>query len=97
MTEVNRVVRGIQHYFVHSHYGALAEGDDFQLRSAGVFDDFLQCQRGAGGSVFFLGVMTLEDLSQVFLTQRGGSAPHRIKKKIYSNGKIPGIEETDAA
>src|SRR2546427_1199854 len=97
MTEVNRVVRGIQHYFVHSHYGALAEGDDFQLRSAGVFDDFLQCQRGAGGGIFFLGMMAFEDLSQVLMTQRGGSSPHGVKKKVYSNGKIPGIEKTDAA
>src|SRR5947207_11759989 len=95
MTEINGVVRGIQHHFVHSHYVAFAEGDDFQLPSAGAFDDFLQCQRGAGRGILFLSMMALEDLPEVFMTQRGGSTSHRVKKKIYSNGKIPGIEKTN--
>src|SRR5579885_1670034 len=95
MAEIDAIRGGVENQFVHSDYLALAEGSDLQLRSRVCLYDLLDSGGGSGGSVFFVDVVTFEDLPVVAMLERGGSGACDFKEQIDTDGKIGAEDESD--
>ena len=96
MAKIDSVCVGLEDDFVQANDFAFAEGCDFQIFifAAGLADYLLERDCGAGGSVFFLRVVALENLAGVIVLQRSGGGAGHFEEKIYADGEIGGVKES---
>jgi hypothetical protein len=69
MTEIDSVGRRFEDDFVQADYVAFAEGCDFYLffAAAGLANDLLERDCRAGGRIFFVGMVALENLAGIIV------------------------------
>ena len=93
MAQIDSIAGGIEDDLMHPDHVALAEGDNFQFLAARVAHDLLESNRRPRGSIFFLCVVALEDLSIVIVFQRGPGGGNDLEKQVHTDGKIWSVEE----
>jgi hypothetical protein len=94
VAEIDAVGGGFEDEFVQADDFAFTEGSDFDvffLKTAlagGFADHVLERDGCAGGRVFFVGVVTLEDLSGVAVAQGGGGGAggSKIRSRRRTSG-----------
>ncbi len=64
------------------------------MLAAGFADYVLERDRGAGGGVFFVGVVAFEDLAGVIVAQGCGGGAGDFEEKIHADGEIGGVDES---
>ena len=81
---------------MQADYLAFAEGCDLEsfLLAAGFADYALEGDGRAGGGVFLVGVVALENLAGVIVAQGGGGGAGDVEEEIYADGEIGGVEES---
>ena len=64
------------------------------MLAASLSNHLLNRDGGAGGCVFLMNVMTLEDLPGVVVTQGYGGGPCDVEEQIHADRKVCGIDES---
>ena len=96
VAEVDPVGGGLENNLVQADYVAFAERGDLEILfvTAGFADDLLDRDRSAGGGVFFMDMVTLEDLTAVIVAQGGGGGAGYVEEQIHAYGKVCGVDES---
>src|SRR6266853_1295357 len=94
MTEIDSIAGRVENYLVHAYSVALAKRNNLDFALAGFAHNFLKGDCGSRGCVFFLLVVTFEDLSRIIVLQRRSRSCDNFTKQIHSNGEIRSIEKS---
>ena len=81
---------------MQADYIAFAEGCDFErvVLAAGFPDHVLDRDGRAGGGVFFVRVVALENLAGVIVAQGRGGGAGDVEEEIYADGEVCGVEKS---
>ena len=93
MAQVNSIAGGIEDQFVHADRIAFAEGRISISWPPESRTIFWIADRGAGGRVFFLLVMTFENLPRIFVFQGGSGGRGNFEKQVYADRKIRSVKK----
>lgn len=96
MAEVDAVVRGFEDEFVEADDFAFAKGCDLErfALAAGFADDAPEGDGSAGGRVFLVGVVALENLARVSVLEGSGGGTGDIEEEVHTQGEIAGVDES---
>lgn len=85
VAEIDAVVGGLEDEFVQADDFSFAERRDLErlVPTAGLLHHVLNLDRRSRGSVFFLNVMTFENLAGITVAQGGGSLAGYVEKHVY--------------
>src|SRR6266566_7535610 len=97
VAEINGVIGRIEHQFVHADDVAFAEGSDLNFGARVLLQDCLHGGGGAGGSIFFFGMVAFVDVSQILLPDGGSRLPDEVEKQTYADRKIRAEKKTSPA
>src|ERR1041385_6581438 len=88
MAEINRVVRRIEHQFVHADYVSFSKGRnlDFYVRTQ--LQQFLHRRGAPRGCIFLVGMMALINVRTVIVPQGRLGSSDQFEKKIHSYREI---------
>src|SRR5208282_2488165 len=93
VAQIDSIASGIEDHLMHADRVALAKGNDLEFLASAFAHNLLDGDGSSGRSVFFLRMMTLENLARVIVFQGGRAGCDNLEEQVHPDGKIRPVEE----